>query len=319
MHLKTPVSLQINLAPGDFRHAKYILPHQLKILAPQVDEIILTIDTQAGKGRFAEGWTEYKAQLDQFLADVIQDEFDVKIIPVNYSSSVKTKIGQYFFGTDHIPVKDFRGGPFYAYFFGLFSASNSLVFHLDSDIFLGGKSQTWINEAVDIFKADASVFIAAPLPGPPHRDDILEGQQVIKKIRAYTWQLNGMSTRIFLMDKDKFSIDKPLLSKPSARNQLKAIIQGNSNAEIPERLIAAFMAKNNLKRVEFLGKEKGLWSLHPPFRTTGFYAGLPELINRIELNDLPEKQQGNYDIIDELCDWAPAREKLKQARWWKRK
>ena len=315
--MKTPVSLQINLAPGDYRHAKFMLPHQLKILATQVDEIILTVDTQPGKGRFAEGWNEYKELLDTFLQDEISSAYKVKIIPVDYSPAIKTKVAQYFFGTNDMPLKDFRGGPFYAYFFGLYSASNNFVFHLDSDMFLGGSSQTWIKEAADFFASDPSCFIVSPLPGPPHPDNILKDQQVINKIAPYTWELKGMSTRIFLIDRDKFKNDKLVVSKPSARNQIKAVIQGNSNADLPEHLISGFMLKHHYKRLDFLGTGTGLWSLHPPYRTTAFYAELPGLINRITVNDLPKKQQGFYDIIDEVCDWTTAKEKIKANRWWK--
>ena len=316
--MKTPVSLQINLAPGDYRHAKFILPHQLKILAAQVDEIILTVDTQPSKGRFAEGWNEYKELLDTFLQDEISSAYQVKIILVDYSPSIKTKVARFFFGTKDMPLKDFRGGPFYAYFFGLYSASNNLVFHLDSDIFLGGGSQTWIKEATDFFAFDPTCFIASPLPGPPHPDNILKDQHIINKIAPHTWQLKGMSTRIFLIDKTKFKNDKLVLSKPSLRSQIKAIIQRNANADLPEHLLSAFMIKHHYKRIDFLGTGSGLWSLHPPYRTTAFYTELPGLINKITVNDLPEKQQGFYDIIDEVCDWTTAREKIKNNRWWKK-
>jgi hypothetical protein len=317
--LNLPVSLQINLAPGDYRHAKYILPHQLKKLSGQVDEIILTIDTKPGKGRFAEGWDEYKGLLNAFLWDDIQKDYNVKIVPVDYSAQVKSKVAQYFFSADDMPLKDFRGGPFYAYFFGLYSAKNNLVFHLDSDMFLGGKSQTWIKEAVDFFKSDPDIFIVSPLPGPPHPGDIVRDQHIVNKIAPYTWELNGMSTRIFFIDKRKFATNKLAISKPGIRNQIKAVVQGNSNADLPEHLISTFITAHCLKRVDFLGSDGGLWSLHPPYRTDEFYRDLPALISRVNENDFPEKQMGFYDIIDEVCDWAPARERIKNNRWWKRK
>ena len=313
------VSLQINLAPGDYPHARYILPHQLKLLSAQVDEVILIVDTNQGNGRFAEGWDEYKERLNDFLYVEIQHSFQVKIIPVDYSSSIKTEIAQYFFGRRDMPLKDFRGGPFYAYFFGLYKAGNDLVFHLDSDMILGGSSSNWTKEAVSFFKNDPECLIVSPLPGPPRLDDRLIKQDVARKISAYTWELNGMSTRIFMMDKSKFEVHKLKLLKPSLRNQVKAIVQGNDNADLPEHLISLFMVKHYLKRIDFLGTGKGLWSLHPPYRTATFYHDLPQLISRIAVNDLPEKQNGFYDIIDEVCDWSAARQKLKNNKWWRRK
>ncbi|WP_462267072.1 hypothetical protein [Mucilaginibacter sp.] len=316
--MKQLVSLQINLAPGDYRHARHLLQHQLNALQAQVDEIILTVDTQPGRGRFAEGWAAHKDMLNQFLKTEIEPQYRVKIVPVNYDAKVRQKVARYFLGDDDIPVKDFRGGPFYAYFFGLYTAANNLVFHLDSDILLGGRSQKWLSEALQYFNTDAACFLMAPLPGPPRHDDTLQAQQVIHQIAPFAWQLGGMSTRIFLIDKSKFCDNKIIITKPSLRNQLKALVEGHDTADLPEHLIAAFIKRHHLKRIDFLGSGKGMWSLHPPYRTTVFYEQLPEIIKRVENNDLPQKQQGFYDLIDEVCDWTEAREKMKANRWWKK-
>jgi hypothetical protein len=316
---KETVTLQINLAPGDFPHAKYILPHQLEILYNQVDEILLVLDTKASKGRFGEGWIENKEKLEQFLIKEIQPKHNIKIVPVDYSKSTQQKIASFFFGHKNIPEKDFRGGPFYAYFYGIYQASNALILHLDSDMLLGGGSSTWISEAISLFKEKADLLIASPLPGPPHLDETLIHQTITSKVPGkYSFEIEGMSTRIFMLDKDKFIKSKLSLKKPSLKNQLKALIEGNSNADLPEHIISRFMRNQKLKRIDFLGIFPGLWSLHPPFRTEEFYLNLPTLINRIANNDLPSEQQGFYDIVDEVVDWSEAREKLKKNRWWTR-
>lgn len=316
--MKPPVSLQINLAPGDYPHARHILQHQLDSLSDHVDEIILTVDTKPGKGRFATGWKENEKKLYDILEKDIASKYPVKITPVNYDISIKKEVAAYFFRKDYIPEKDFRGGPFYSYFFGLHSASNDLVFHLDSDIFLGGKSKTWIAEAVSLFDCNDDLLTVSPLPGPPHPDDLLIGQNIIKKIAISTYELDGMSTRVFMIDKAKFKSHKLTLSKPSIQNQVKSVIEGNSNADLPEHIFQVYMKNLKLKRIDFLGNREGLWSLHPPYRTKGFYLNLKELIGKIEQNDLPPKQHGFYDIIDDVCDWSEARVKLKKNRWWKR-
>lgn len=317
MHLNNNVSLQINLAPGDYPHVRHILPHQLKVLAGQVDEVILTVDTRPGKGRFSEGWNKYAVLLNEYLHNEIRPLFPVKIIPVDYADDVRTNIARHFFGTRHIPEKDFRGGPFYGYFFGLFSATHNLVFHLDSDMFLGGGSKNWIQEACTFFKNDASCLIVSPLPGPPQPNGKLIDQSIINKLNSHTYQLDGMSTRVFMINKTLFEDHKLALDKPGPRNQVKALVQGNPNADLPEHLILAFMKKHQLKRIDFLGTGTGIWSLHPPYRTAAFYENLPALVKRIETNDLPVAQQGFYDIIDEVCDWTEAREKIAANRWWK--
>ncbi|MDB5120216.1 MAG: hypothetical protein JWN56_1434 [Sphingobacteriales bacterium] len=314
----SPVSLQINLAPGDYLHARYILPHQLKILTPQVDEIILTVDTKPSRGRFSIGWNENKELLYNFLQNEIQPKYNVKIIPVDYSKEMQIGIAGYFFGNNQLPEKDFRGGPFYAYFFGLHSAANNLIFHLDSDMFLGGGSETWITEAIQLFESDPKCLIISPLPGPPDANEHLINQTVKNKIGSYIYELDGMSTRIFMIDKSILKKKKLTFNRPSFRNQIKAIIQRNPNADLPEHILSSYINKQNLKRIDFLGRGNGLWSLHPPFRTKTFYNDLPSLIARVENNDLPKKQNGFYDIIDDVCDWNEARVKLKNNIWWKK-
>lgn len=312
------VSLQINLAPSDYQHAKYLLPHQLAILQHQVDEILLIVDTSPSQGRFGTGWHENKTNLYDFLTKEILSAYPVKIIPVDYGYDQQKQIGKFFFGRNRVPKKDFRGGPFYAYFFGLFKAQYPLVFHLDSDMFLGGGSQTWIKEAVELYQNNPDVLTLSPLPGPPHPEEKLVGQQNYKHIGHYQFEFKGMSTRIFLIDKDRLAKERLQLAKPRLKSQLKAMIEGNSNADLPEHLISNFMQRHQLKRIDFLGEGKGLWSLHPPFRNPQFYEQLPSLIRDVEENRLPAAQNGFYDVIDEVCDWEYNRQILKNNRWWQR-
>lgn len=312
------VTLQINLAPVDYPHVVHILPHQLSILSAQVNEILLTVDTREGKGRFAEGWQKYHALFNNFLDKEIAGKFAVTILPVDYSASVKKQVAKYFFNSDNIPDRDFRGGPFYVYFFGLYAAKNNLVFHLDSDILLGGGSQTWISEAAQKLNNDDTLLTVSPLPGPPHPENILIGQPSAEKINRNTYVFNTMSTRIFMLDKSKLNAHKLHLQKPSIRNQIKALIEHNPPADLPEHIISNYMQHYNLKRVDFLGSDAGLWSLHPPYRTTNFYNQLPDLLKRIRENRLPAVQLGFYDLVDEMCDWTEARQKLATNRWYKR-
>jgi len=317
--LNPAVSLQINLAPGDYPHARYILLHQLQILARQVDEIILTVDTKPGKGRFAEGWNKYSGLLNAFLEKDIRPLYNnVRIVPVDYSAESMAESADYFFGSKRMPVKDFRGGPFYAYFFGLMSARNDIVFHLDADMMLGGGSGSWVSEAVAFLQSHPQCFTVSPLAGPPHKDDMLIHQSGWTRLSSHTFSFGGMSTRIFMLNRSVFKEQKLILKRPALRNQIKAVVEGNSNADLPEHLLSAFMQMNGLKRIDFLGSGDGLWSLHPPYRSKSFYNALPQMITRIENNDMPQAQYGFYDVVDELCDWSEARENLKQNRWWRR-
>jgi hypothetical protein len=59
--------------------------------------------------------------------------------------------------------------------------------------------------------------------------------------------------------------------------------------------------------IGFLGSEGGLWSLHPPYRSERFYTELPNLIRRVESDDIPDEQRGDFDINDAMLNWSDVR------------
>ncbi len=56
--------------------------------------------------------------------------------------------------------------------------------------------------------------------------------------------------------------------------------------------------------------------LHPPYRSEEFYRALPGLIERIENDDIPEAQRGDYELNDSMFDWSRARRRSKVRRLW---
>jgi hypothetical protein len=310
--------LQINLAPNDFPHAKYILPHQISSLIDQVDEVVLILDTHRSKGRFGVNWEENLSNIKQLINEQLVSHEKIRITQVDYSPETVKMVARFFFGKNSIPKKDYRGGPFYAYFFGLYDCQSNYVLHLDSDIFLGGASQVWIATALDLFDKNKNLLICSPLPGPPHPDHILIGQPgAVKLAEDYHFRFASMSTRIFMISKFFFQNNKLKLTSLTLKNKIKAIAKGNQTYDLPEHIISAYMHKNKLYRIDFLGEMPGLWSLHPPYRTEDFYKQLPNIIQQIKLNNLPKLQYGYYDIVDGFCDWTLAKAKLRTNRWWK--
>jgi hypothetical protein len=319
MLLTKTVSLQINLSPNDYPHAKYLLPYQISVLRGQIDEIVLVLDTHRSKGRFGVNWEENLNNIHELLNKQLATDKRIRIEVVNYDAPEMEKVAAFFFGQKFVPKKDYRGGPFYAYLFGLYSCQSEYILHLDSDIFLGGASQTWVKEAIELFENNDKVFTCSPLPGPPHPGKILIGQPgSIKVGDGYQFKFSGMSTRVFMIKKDSFNDRKLVLTTPAFKNLLKSIIRRNPPYSLPELILSNYMAKGSLERIDFLGNDRGMWTLHPPYRTKSFYNSIPQLIEDIGKNNLPASQNGFYDIVDEVCDWTEAKEKLKNSRWWKK-
>jgi hypothetical protein len=311
-------TLQISLSPSDWRHAKYLLPHQLRAWRGQVSEILLTVDLHRSAGRFAANWDEGR---DNIMALAHSME-GARVVPIDYSEEARARVSAEFFGGARIPEKDFRGGPYYAYFFGLNAASHDLVLHTDSDIFFGGRSQTWIAEASSHMAAHDDVLFSAPLPGPPAADGRLRHLQSRPDPTArHAHRIETMSTRIFFTDRIRFRTAIGALvprRPPGLRQLIKALVEHNPPADLPEHIFTQEMHARGLVRYDFLGTAPGMWSLHPPYRCADFFEKLPSLVARVEDGDMPEPQKGDHDINSSLVDWGDAIAAMHRNRWWRR-
>jgi hypothetical protein len=313
-----PITLQINLSPGDWRHARHILPHQLSAWRGQVAEVLLAVDLHRSAGRFAAGWEEGR---DRILS-LANSAAGARVVTIDYGEEAQARISAEFFGGARIPAKDFRGGPYFAYFFGLNAARHDLVFHVDSDILFGGGSQTWAAEAAAVMAANPRVLVGAPLPGPPAPNGKLRQLQStpVPGVPG-AHEFDYMSTRLFLLDRARFrsQIGRLVPSPPPAfRNRVKARVEGNPVADLPEHLFTSEMRARGLVRRDFLGSSPGMWSLHPPYRCTAFYDGLEQLVAKVESGEIPDGQLGDHDVNGSLVDWSEALAALKSNRWWRR-
>lgn len=312
-----PVTLQISLAPSDYRLAREILPHQIRTWRAQVDEILLIIDLHRSAGRFSDNWEEGR---DNIL-DLANSVHGARIIEVDYRAPAAAAVAKEFFGGRTVPTKDHRGGPYYSYFFGLHIATHRHVLHCDADMMFGGGSPTWLAEACALLEKENDVLVTAPLPGPPAPNGkLVELPGAPRPDRKSTYDFREMSSRVFLLDRERFAARigglRPEFAPP--RGLLLALLEGNAPRELPERLLTQAMARAGLHRVDFLGEAPGMWSLHPPYRCADFYQRLPELIRLVETGAMPAAQLGFHDVGDSLVDWSEARARLAQRRWWQR-
>jgi hypothetical protein len=310
-------SLQINLAPGDWRLAQHTLPHQLETWKDQVDEVLLVVDLHRSAGRFAEGWESGK----DHLMTMIQGLNVGRVSVVDSSEDVRTKVANEWTGGCPVPVKDFRGGPSYAYFYGLSQAKGRFVLHSDADIFFGGRSQTWLAEALVLLEKYPDLLFVAPLSGPTAKDGRVSTLRCTPDSRAPGGQVfDFISTRLFLLDKEKFQqrIGAFQPKPPNFRSIIKARVEGNPPWDLPEHWMTDAMRLAGMHRFEFSGTSPGMWSLHPPYRCEAFFRILPKLIAAVESGQVPEAQRGCHDFNESMVDWSEAIEKLKTNRWWRR-
>jgi hypothetical protein len=94
---------------------------------------------------------------------------------------------------------------------------------------------------------------------------------------------------------------------------IRALLRGKPVYELPEDTISQIMLDKGLQRIDFLGSEAGAWTLHPPYRNEEFYANLPQIISRVELDQIPEEQRGDYDINYSMVNWDNAKAAISEA------
>jgi hypothetical protein len=314
-----PVTLQINLAPRDFRFAQYLLPHQFRQWGGQVAEILLVIESHRSRGHFGEDWEEGM----QRILTLAHSIANARVISVDYSRKAQRRVSEEFFGgARHLPRKDVRGGPFYAYFYGLSQATHNLVLHTDSDMFFGGGSQSWVAEAGELFDAHPEVLVVNPNCSPPPSSGRIEDYHYEKIEGVRETKSGGISlisehitTRVFLVNKQKFfeklgplKVGRQWPHKNPIRNLVWLLRHGgNSVAELPEVMISQAMKLRGLIRLDYLGKTPGMWCLHPPDPLfPGYFELLPQLVNRVEAGDLPEGQRGYYNMNQSMKAGVPA-------------
>jgi hypothetical protein len=229
---------------------------------------------------------------------------------VDYSSEVAARLAAKFFGGQSLPAKNWNGAPFYSYFFGLDAAEHNYVFHMESDMMYGGGSRTWVAEAVRLLIDRPDVLVCNPLPGPPTADGRLRSQTLRPEpLMSLAYRADFVSTRLFLIDRDRLHsrVSPLMLTQPPRRRRWQALGDGNPPYEAPEVILSREMSKRGLLRIDFLGSAPGMWSVHPPYRSKGFYERLPQVIEQIEKDEIPDAQRGHHDLTDRMVDWTGAR------------
>ena len=304
MIVRSPsVSLQISLAPADVGHARHILPHQLRQWAGQVQEILCTLDLRRSGGRFGEDWHVRSPQLVELVKSVCSEHPNARWVEVDYSRRARRVVSRAFFAGRRVPLKDYRGGPYYSYFFGLNAVRHDYVFHLDSDMLFGGGSQSWVSEALHVLQERPAVFVCSPLPGPPTPDGQARQQKArIEPFHSLAHGFDHFTSRLFLIDRRQLSALGPLvpMRKFGRRKAPQAWLRRTSTYDLPELLISATMKARRVQRFCFLGAPPGVWAVHPDERSVRFYAHLPEIIQRIERGDIPQTQRGFYDLQESM-------------------
>jgi hypothetical protein len=316
-------ALQINLHPLDAGLAAHTLKHQIEIWGGQVDRVSITVDTkQSRNGRYrGAAYDESRRRLFAEIEDLARHSPKLELVEVDYAPAAREAVRQrYFSNSAAYPEKAYDGGPFHAYFYGLLKADAAYVLHIDGDMLFGGGSQVWLAEAIEWLEKTPDALFVNPFPGPPRPDGSLVdrhmpyagvGARLPERIEADypAYRFQSVSTRIFVLDQRRFDTRVRALDivRPSAARRLQArVYRQLPDSVAAEVVLTAAMVRHGLCRIDFLGSGRGMYSLHPPYRSDTFYRELPRLIDRVVAGDIPEEQRGDYDINSSMFDWSEA-------------
>jgi hypothetical protein len=312
-------AIQINMYPMDVRHVEHMLPHHMRVWHHQADRVIVTLDVQRTRtGRYrGSQYEENLTRIREVLSAQAAQYPKIQVIETDYSPQANAAVAQYFFGSSSMPTKAWDGGPFYTYFFGMYSTNARYVLHFDGDLLFGGGNRTWMAEAIELMEQRPEVFLTSPYPGPARADGAIFGHRssggfyhAREPLSSLAYRFNYVSSRSFLIDLERFEKRLGALPRitPSPKQRLKAWLLGNPpDALEAEMLLSHTLLRSNMVRIDFLGSGPGIWTLHPQYRSEEFYRKLPEIIADCERDSVPEGQRGHYDVNDSFVDLSEAK------------
>ncbi len=309
-HAPYPISLQINLTPWDLPHACLVLPHQLHFWSASCGEILLLWDLDPGpKFQSEQGqihWQRclellpaFQAALQADWPELIQRSLDLRrpgaadqLKALNHKYFAQEKSPTAPLAEEFsMPRKDFRGGPFAAYFIGLESAKHDLVLHLDGDMLFGGAAPAWIAAAISLLEKHPDCLCVAPPGGPPSQ----QGIEFRQKQEIFT-------SRCFLIRRSKLYRALPVVYRLPEREGEPGWFP--PYAELVEVILTRFMHSQGRYRLDYSPAAEPIWSLHPPTQFEARYLPLlPKILTQLQNPHWPAAQAGVYDLLPCSLDW----------------
>jgi hypothetical protein len=309
------VTLQINVSPLDFPRVIHLLPHQLKTFSSQCEEKLIILDLKKSRSRKSSGsqWDTNTKPILKFLQELKNESYpDLRIEEVDYSDKIRKCMSKTIMRRGVIPDKDYSGGPFYSYYFGLFAAKYDYVLHIDADMMFGGGSGRWVQSAISVLENDTTVFSCSPLPGPPVFDLNQMPSFYRKKFNPigfyrfpYSYLYKHFSTRCFLINKNKL-YKNISVQYPNLDHFIKALFNGSSPYRYPEGTISDMIRRKRWHRVDFSRSSTEFWCLHPNGNPL-LNKLLPQVLSLMESNQFPDSQRGYCDINNDFLNLANAK------------
>jgi hypothetical protein len=204
---------------------------------------------------------------------------------MDYSVPRRRQIYQKYFGGDLTQTHNFRAGPFLHYMYAIEEAAGGAIVYFDSDMLLfQERGYSWIDEGRELLKQRQEVIVVNPLPGPPTCDGALYQIPTYELDARGFYRFNCFSSRVFLIDRQKFDRLLPLRAEFVSPGRL-----GRWEVMVSNRLSEAGYVRADLASPK-------AWTLHPVSHSRDFLAALSGIIEKVEAGCFPPEQAGHYDL-----------------------
>lgn len=285
----------------DLPVAEHMLEHQLRRLAHLCAEVIVSVN------RFPTP-TAPVGPMNSLLNALSEQFPTMRAVEIDGSEEARRCVSDAFFDGQPYPLFDFKGTPIHALLIQILRATQPHYLHLESDMLLGGDIEQWLPAAVEAIDDDGRLIAINPLGGPPRADGVYSTPSAsLQRYGGHDgFVVTTMNTRVFLIDREAFvrRLSPIAVHGPrDIRTRFNSIVRGARGADLLERLMTERMAQRSLLRFDLGGpSESPAWTLHPLYKTPTYVAALSDVIDRVERNDVPDGQRGEFDVHPSMVD-----------------
>ena len=154
-------------------------------------------------------------------------------------------------------------------------------------LFYESPNFSWLNEGIRIMEEHEDILCVLPRGGPPNLTKFFIKVQLASRSTQEGFILIQKFHQSTLLNSSQEISQSLLPMKPlwlSWREPLKSRFFGNGKMLCWESIVEHALEKSNFWRADLMSNQA--WSLHPGDRSDEFYNLLPDIINKINCNEI---------------------------------
>jgi len=277
------VTLIINAAITDLDYVELNLRHLCKS-HNEIQRRIVIIDNDKSK---IDTCSDCKKKLKILISitEKLKKESVITEIILSNTFNAKNRLYKKYLGSiiKENELYDYRGAPIFAYVVGFEITHTKYLLHYDADMLTYVPEHSWVDYAINKIESNANLLCASPATFPID-------EQFEKKDVEFCW----FSTRCSLIN---LSLFKKLKHKYPLKFRVELILRRFLKKSYPgafESLISQIMVKQNLTSIYV--KSNAAYIIHPELKDINYLDILPEIIESVEINQIPKLQMGKENI-----------------------